>query len=186
MNTVEAVFCMGLPSGLIITSNLLVAYRLKQQLRETPSAPSVSFGTSDIILASYNAPTSPRLSTFMKKSSLAYLSNRLSIGLISTDSKKKKRIRYTELQLTRSLMVVTWTFIALNLPNYLYRIIINVMEIDPGSLTMQYVGLLVHTALYTHHALLFYLYIFYSPQMKKRLWPTLLKMLECYCVQTTI
>jgi hypothetical protein len=39
----------------------------------------------------------------------------------------------------------------------------------------------VHTLLYMHHACLFYLYIFYSPQMKKRLLPTALKLLECYC-----
>lgn len=48
---------------------------------------------------------------------------------------------------------------------------------------MRQMSLFVHTLLYTHHAILFYLYIFYSPQMKKRLLPTALKLLECYCLK---
>ncbi|VDN18127.1 unnamed protein product [Gongylonema pulchrum] len=37
---------------------------------------------------------------------------------------------------------------------------------------------------YLHHAVLFYMYIFWSPQMKKQIKPTALKLLECYCFKT--
>jgi len=46
---------------------------------------------------------------------------------------------------------------------------------------MQRLSFMAHVLLYTHHACLFYLYIFNSPQMRKRLAPTALKLLECYC-----
>ena len=38
-----------------------------------------------------------------------------------------------------------------------------------------------HIIYYAHHAVLFYMYIFWSPQMKKQLKPTALKLIECYC-----
>lgn len=44
--------------------------------------------------------------------------------------KRKKFLRYTDIQLTRSLLVVTWAFIVLNLPNYIYRIIAKVLVVD--------------------------------------------------------
>uniref|UniRef100_A0A0M3I6Q7 G_PROTEIN_RECEP_F1_2 domain-containing protein n=1 Tax=Ascaris lumbricoides TaxID=6252 RepID=A0A0M3I6Q7_ASCLU len=127
MNTVETVFCMGLPSGIILISNLFV--------------------------------------------------------VLPNNRKRRKSLRYADLQLTRSLLVVTWVFIVLNLPNYIYRIFTHVIEIDNQSVGMRQISLFVHVLLYTHHALLFYLYIFYSPQMKKRLLPTALKLLECYCLK---
>lgn len=34
-----------------------------------------------------------------------------------------------------------------------------------------------------HHAGLFYIYIFYSPQMKKQLRPMAMKLLECDCLR---
>lgn len=43
---------------------------------------------------------------------------------------KRNSLRYTDLQLTRSLLVVTTVFIVLNLPNYLYRIGIQFLRIN--------------------------------------------------------
>ncbi|KAK5982477.1 hypothetical protein GCK32_015682, partial [Trichostrongylus colubriformis] len=90
-------------------------------------------------------------------------------------------LRYTDVQLTRSLMVVTWVFIMLNMPNYIYRMATNIFGLDNQTVIMQNLSLVAHFLLYTHHAVLFYLYIFYSPQMKRRLRPTAMKLLECYC-----
>lgn len=43
---------------------------------------------------------------------------------------KRHSLRYTDLQLTRSLLVVTTVFILLNIPNYAYRISIQFLNIS--------------------------------------------------------
>uniref|UniRef100_A0A183UTB1 G_PROTEIN_RECEP_F1_2 domain-containing protein n=1 Tax=Toxocara canis TaxID=6265 RepID=A0A183UTB1_TOXCA len=221
MNTVETVFCMGLPSGIILISNLFVVLRLQSHLKRIPSSPTVSFNTADLLTNSALPPTTLKpasvaryvsfyypirehtyphtLLMFTKyiycaslknlcisfRSSIGRLSSRFSLSADASNVRKRhhKNLRYADLQLTRSLLVVTWVFIALNLPNYIYRIFTHVIEIDNQSVGMRQISLFVHILLYTHHALLFYLYIFYSPQMKKRLLPTALKLLECYCLK---
>uniref|UniRef100_A0A1I7XN54 G_PROTEIN_RECEP_F1_2 domain-containing protein n=1 Tax=Heterorhabditis bacteriophora TaxID=37862 RepID=A0A1I7XN54_HETBA len=114
------------------------------------------------------------------RASLGRISSRFSLEE-RPRKKAKKGLRWTDIQLTRSLMVVTWVFIVLNMPNYLYRMATNILGVSNQTAMMQNLSLLAHFLLYTHHALLFYLYIFYSPQMKRRLKPTALKLLECYC-----
>ncbi|PIO77467.1 hypothetical protein TELCIR_00415 [Teladorsagia circumcincta] len=44
-------------------------------------------------------------------------------------------LRYTDVQLTRSLMVVTWVFIVLNMPNYIYRMATNILGLDNQGMT---------------------------------------------------
>ncbi|KHN76052.1 hypothetical protein Tcan_15655 [Toxocara canis] len=184
MNTVETVFCMGLPSGIILISNLFVVLRLQSHLKRIPSSPTVSFNTADLLTNSALPPTTLKPAS-VARSSIGRLSSRFSLSADASNVRKRhhKNLRYADLQLTRSLLVVTWVFIALNLPNYIYRIFTHVIEIDNQSVGMRQISLFVHILLYTHHALLFYLYIFYSPQMKKRLLPTALKLLECYCLK---
>ncbi|VDK57877.1 unnamed protein product [Anisakis simplex] len=206
MNTVETVLCMGLPSCIILISNLFVVLRLQSHLKRIPSSPTVSFHTADLITNSAAHPTTLKSTGLTRyacislvflapwsnarlfvdfRSSFGRLSSPFSLAVNDSNSSRKRRksLRYADLQLTRSLLVVTWVFIVLNLPNYIYRILTHVIEIDNQSVGMRQISLFVHILLYTHHALLFYLYIFYSPQMKKRLLPTALKLLECYCLK---
>ena len=79
--------------------------------------------------------------------------------------------------------MITTVFILLNLPNYAYRIGIQFFAISEQTMLMQRLSFAAHVLLYTHHAILFYVYIFNSPQMRKRLVPTALKLLECYCLK---
>ncbi|PAV55953.1 hypothetical protein WR25_10547 [Diploscapter pachys] len=180
MALLESAVCMALPSIAILICNCLVVYKLHQHLRKNPGSPSVSFNTgdtADIVLTTTNS-NSHTLKSYTR-ASLGRLSSRFSME-IEKKPIKKKGLRYQDIQLTRSLLLVTWFFIILNLPNYIYRIITQVLEITPND-TLINLSLLSHVFLYTHHAFLFYLYIFYSPQMKRRLKPTALKLLECYC-----
>ncbi|CAJ0929713.1 unnamed protein product, partial [Mesorhabditis belari] len=174
----EAVFCMALPSFIIIISNVLVVLKLRTHLKRIPSSPTVSFHTGDVMSTSSTA-----IKSYTR---VSRLSTKFSIDA-DKPKKKEKSLRYTDLQLTRSLLVVTWAFIILNLPNYLYRIITLLWDFENTSQTVKevllYSKLCAHMFLYTHHGFLFYLYIFYSPQMKRRLKPTALKLLECYCLK---
>ncbi|VDN07736.1 unnamed protein product [Thelazia callipaeda] len=179
MNMVETIFCVGLPSCIILLSNLFVIIRLRSYLKQIPSSPTVSFNTASLVVHSESAPVKS-----CKKTSLARLAQSLSINDKPIRKRQHKSLRYADLRLTRSLLVVTWIFVALNLPNYAYRMVIQFTSLDLQTPAMRRISLLVHTLLYTHHAFLFYFYIFNSPQMKKRLLPTALKLLECYCFKT--
>ncbi|KAJ1357921.1 hypothetical protein KIN20_016193 [Parelaphostrongylus tenuis] len=190
MTVLETVICMIVPSIIIFTSNVLVNEeddRGKKKSRKYPGTPTVSFNTCEA-----EAPVTPVTSATSGPSHVLRSYTRLSLSRRPTHfsldlakPKKKRGLRYTDVQLTRSLMVVTWVFIVLNMPNYIYRMATNILGFDYQSIVMQNLSLLAHFLLYTHHAVLFYLYIFYSPQMKRRLRPTAMKLLECYCFKPT-
>uniref|UniRef100_A0A915EB33 G-protein coupled receptors family 1 profile domain-containing protein n=1 Tax=Ditylenchus dipsaci TaxID=166011 RepID=A0A915EB33_9BILA len=180
---IETIICMIIPSAFIIISNFFVILKLRAHMKQIPTSPTVSFNTADTVYST--GPSHIIKSTKISKASLCRMGSRLSISRIELQEaagrKRRHSLRYTDLQLTRSLLVVTTVFIALNLPNYLYRIGIQFFHINDQSELMQRLSFMAHVLLYTHHACLFYLYIFNSPQMRKRLAPTALKLLECYC-----
>uniref|UniRef100_A0AC34Q280 G-protein coupled receptors family 1 profile domain-containing protein n=1 Tax=Panagrolaimus sp. JU765 TaxID=591449 RepID=A0AC34Q280_9BILA len=180
----ETISCMIIPSIFIVVSNILVVLKLRAHLKQIPSSPTVSFNTADTVYSS--GPSQTIKSTKISKASLCRLGSRFSLTrneMQEVARCKRHSLRYADLQLTRSLLVVTTVFILLNIPNYAYRTAIQFLNISEQSETMQRLSFAVHILLYTHHAILFYLYIFYSPQMKKRLVPTALKLLECYCLK---
>ncbi|VDD92977.1 unnamed protein product [Enterobius vermicularis] len=183
MGLAEAVL-MIIPTIIIVVSNVLVVIRLQAHLRRMPTSPTVSFSTADLVLNNNHstAPATIKSNDTILKSGFSRLNSRISITNASK-RKKRKNLRYADVQLTRSLLVVTSVFVALNLPTYLVRIyglfLSSILPIAyPIMDCLSYGSVLL---LYTHHAVLFYLYIFWSPQMKRRLIPTALKLLECYC-----
>ena len=89
-------------------------------------------------------------------------------------------VKSRELNLAKTLLLVTSAFLVLNLPSYLCRIF---LPTYPNHLWEAYAWYFSYRIYYCHHALLFYLYIFNSPQMRKQLKPTALKLLECYCLK---
>ncbi|KAL3077914.1 hypothetical protein niasHS_013443 [Heterodera schachtii] len=193
----ETIFCMILPSVIIIFSNLFVILKLRDHLKRIPSSPTVSFNTADTVYSTGGPQQHTIKSVKISKASLfrmgsskendglsvagrAKAANRLEVTNAANRQKlKRHNLRYTDLQLTRSLLVVTTVFIVLNLPNYVYRISIQFFVISE-QINLSFAA---HVLLYTHHAILFYVYIFNSPQMRKRLMPTALKLLECYCLK---
>uniref|UniRef100_A0A0N5AK08 G_PROTEIN_RECEP_F1_2 domain-containing protein n=1 Tax=Syphacia muris TaxID=451379 RepID=A0A0N5AK08_9BILA len=169
MGLVEAIL-MIIPTIIIVVSNVLVVIRLQTHLRRMPTSPTVSFSTAYLVLNN-NQSTAPMTakSETVIKSGFSRLNSQISISSASK-RKKRKNLRYADVQLTRSLLAITSVFVALNLPTHTFQYPI-VDCLSYGSVLL----------LYTHHAILFYLYIFWSPQMKRRLLPTALKLLECYC-----
>uniref|UniRef100_A0A914WZT6 G-protein coupled receptors family 1 profile domain-containing protein n=1 Tax=Plectus sambesii TaxID=2011161 RepID=A0A914WZT6_9BILA len=204
-NVIETVCCIAVPSVVIIISNVFVVCKLHTHMKRIPPSPTVSFRTGDFESASAGTPSHTLKSMVVTKASVAggrsegrfstVSSKGTAVGVCpsaAAAAKHKKRrrsgLRFTDLQLTRSLLVVTSVFICLNLPNYIFRMTSSLLgtndQQQSPSQTNQLLSIAVHTLLYTHHAVLFYLYIFYSPQMKKRLAPTAAKLLECYCFKT--
>ncbi|CAD5228307.1 unnamed protein product [Bursaphelenchus xylophilus] len=178
----ETGICMIIPTVLIILFNVLVILKLRSHFKKIPASPSVSFNTADTVYST--GPSHTIKSMKISKASLHHLSvngtnNAETIAL----RYKRCSLRYADLQLTRSLVIVTSVFILLNLPNYLYRIAVQYLKISDQSELMQRFSFAAHVLLYTHHACLFYMYIFNSPQMRRRLLPTALKLLECYCLK---
>ncbi|KAI6239652.1 G-PROTEIN-RECEP-F1-2 domain-containing protein [Aphelenchoides fujianensis] len=165
----ETVVCMVIPSIFIICSNVLVISKLRAHFKRIPSSPSVSFNTADVVFTS--GPTQTVRSTKISKASLVRLSSRLSVGRAENNElilrhNRRQSLRYTDIQLTRSLVIITTAFLALNLPNYIYRVLVQ-LHVDDSTAVMNYLRMLAHVLLYSHHALLFYVYIFNSPQMRK-------------------
>ena len=83
----------------------------------------------------------------------------------------------------KSLAVISSVFVILNLPMYLCRLLFSGKddEVMPSwKIILQTVCFILY---YAHHAILFYVYIFNSPAMRKELIPTALKLLECYCLK---
>nr|CAD2203033.1 unnamed protein product [Meloidogyne enterolobii] len=93
------------------------------------------------------------------------------------------KLKSSDLTLSRSLLIVTSTFVLLNVPNYAFRLYDALFNVEQTHLwlLLYFITFLLY---YLHHAVLFYMYIFWSPQMKKQLMPTALKLLECYCFKT--
>jgi hypothetical protein len=99
---------------------------------------------------------------------------------VSTRSTRSGKLKSSDLTLSRSLLIVTSTFVLLNVPNYVFRLYESVFDIQSTQL-FQFLLFISFLLYYLHHAVLFYMYIFWSPQLKKQLWPSLLRLVECYC-----
>ncbi|GMR58293.1 hypothetical protein PMAYCL1PPCAC_28488, partial [Pristionchus mayeri] len=193
----ETVFLLLAPSLIILVSNCFVAYKLQTFLKRIPTSPSVSFhtGSSECPGGGGGGQTTlTRMTTLTGFGTTRTTRNSLSYphlyhtipsnGYVVEQrqrSKSKGQLKFADLQLTRSLLLVTWVFLLLNVPNYTYRTATHLFGVDRSSFFMRMFSLFSHVCLYTHHALLFYLYIFYSPSMKRRLRPTAMRLLECYC-----
>jgi len=195
---IETIICMIIPSLIIVNSNIFVILKLRSHLKKIPCSPTVSFNMNDTVYST--GPTLFHTIKFTKlsKAGLGRIGSAIRHGSSASATRiefteaaqrirQRKNLRYTDLQLTRSLLVITTVFIILNLPNYVYRIGIQFFHLnDQTNALMQRLSFAAHVLLYTHHAILFYLYIFNSPQMRKRLFPTALKLLECYCLKPAV
>jgi len=140
---------MIVPSAVIILSNILVVVKLRAHMRRIPSSPGVTFNTSDTVYTTAGPTNTIHIKSIKaSKASLARSDeenpqqNSSLIGgtppngstkkanRVQQASMRKVSLRYQDLQLTRSLLLVTSVFILLNLPNYVYRIGIQFFDID--------------------------------------------------------
>ncbi len=101
------------------------------------------------------------------------------------DGDRKRPLRPADLQLTRTVLILTTTFLVLNCPSYVLRVYYAFITAEIFSKVIEeWIQLIAYIMYYSHFAVLFFLYIFWSPQLKKELKPTALKLLECYCFKT--
>ncbi|VDO83999.1 unnamed protein product [Heligmosomoides polygyrus] len=173
----DTAICTLLPAILIMFVNSLSIYRYRQCMR------IYSSGVLRVRFDPYQSSQSHLLQeeTTAKK---LLLSQTHTNTHTSTQSNRSTcgKLRSSDLQLSRTLLIVTSTFVLLNVPSYMVRIIQYIFE--PQTQIFHFLHYFSYLIYYLHHAVLFYMYIFWSPQMKKQLKPTALRLLECYCFKT--
>ncbi|VDN58133.1 unnamed protein product [Dracunculus medinensis] len=170
----DTVICTIVPSVLISVVNSLSVYRYRQCMKIYSSGVLRVRFHRTIVDDTNHDETTNALRLLSQQSQTASIQSHLST--------KSGKLRSSDLQLSRSLLIVTSTFVCLTVPNYVFRLYISIF--NPTSVLFQLIYFATFLLYYLHHAVLFYMYIFWSPQMKKQLRPTALKLLECYCCKT--
>lgn len=182
----DTALCTLLPAILIIIVNSFSTYRYRQCMKIYSSGVLrvrfVRAPTTQQQQQQLNNDTIQFEETTVKKYLLSTDNTHSNLPTSSTQSRNCGKLRSSDLQLSRTLIIVTSTFVLLNVPSYAMRILQSIIS-SAGPLFnfVYYVTLLIY---YLHHAVLFYMYIFWSPQMKKQLKPTAMRLLECYCLKT--
>ncbi|KAE9554621.1 hypothetical protein FO519_002181 [Halicephalobus sp. NKZ332] len=177
----DTILCTIVPSFLIVIVNSLSLYRYRQCMK---------IYASGVLRVRFLRIPENQENKLMEETTTAkkFLLSQQSQTTNQTSSNTSRptqgtKLRSSDLTLSRSLLIVTSTFVLLNMPNYgfrLYEAVFNVGE----SHWWQFLLFMTYILYYFHHATLFYVYVFWSPQMKKQLMPTALKLLECYCFKT--
>ncbi|PIC12485.1 hypothetical protein B9Z55_028378 [Caenorhabditis nigoni] len=175
----DTVICTLIPSILIIIVNSFSTYRYHQCMK---------IYTAGVLRVRFvRAPTTEQQAQQLDDDTIQFEDTKK--YLLSTDNTNSNnsttncgKLRSSDLQLSRSLIIVTSTFVAFNVPSYAMRIVQATFK--PQSTTFSFIYYVSYLSYYLHHAALFYMYIFWSPQMKKQLKPTAVRLLECYCLKT--
>ncbi|VDN07760.1 unnamed protein product [Thelazia callipaeda] len=154
----DTVICTVVPSLLITVMNILAIYRYRQCMRFYSSNTSrVRFlklsdrGVRNINLKDY--------STNAKRLLLSQQSKTNQPSTKSPRPASSCKLRLLDLQLSRSLLIVTSTFVCLTVPNYGFRLYISTF--DPQSALFHFAYFGTYLLYYLHHAVLFYIYIFW-------------------------
>jgi hypothetical protein len=177
----DTILCTIVPSLLIMVVNSLSIYRYRQCMKIYAS------GVLRVRFLRMPETQDQKLTeetTTAKKlllSQQAQTTNQMSAN--SNRSTPGTKLRSSDLTLSRSLLIVTSTFVLLNMPNYAFRLYEAIFKVEQTQ-WWQFLFFMTYIFYYFHHATLFYVYVFWSPQMKKQLVPTALKLLECYCFKT--
>ncbi|CAD6184840.1 unnamed protein product [Caenorhabditis auriculariae] len=178
----DAAICTLIPAILIIIVNTFSTYRYRQCMK--------IYSSGVLRVRFFRAPTTNNNDTEMVEETTAkklLLSTTNPTNThVSTQSNRSRncgKLRSSDLQLSRTLLIVTSTFVLLNVPSYIMRIMQYIFS-PPSSHLFHFIHFLTYLIYYLHHAVLFYMYIFWSPQMKKQLKPTAMRLLECYCFKT--
>ncbi|CAB3408558.1 unnamed protein product [Caenorhabditis bovis] len=182
----DTAICTLLPAILIIIVNSFSTYRYRQCMKIYSSGVLrvrfVRAPTTQQQQLQLNNDTIQFEETTVKKYLLSTDNPHSNLPTCSTQSRNCGKLRSSDLQLSRTLLIVTSTFVLLNVPSYAMRILQHIF--NPKSHLFHFILFVTYLIYYLHHAVLFYMYIFWSPQMKKQLKPTAMRLLECYCLKT--
>ncbi|CAJ0576011.1 unnamed protein product, partial [Mesorhabditis spiculigera] len=175
---IDTVICTVLPSILIVVVNSFAIYRYRQCMK--------IYSSGVLRVRFLRTPDTQNNNDYEETTAKKLLLSQATptMNTPSTQSSRGTacgKMRSSDLQLSRTLLVVTSTFVLLNVPNYALRLYQEIFTTDPLFHTVYFVSYLLY---YFHHAVLFYFYIFWSPQMKKQLKPAAMRLLECYCFKT--
>ncbi|KAI6181406.1 G-PROTEIN-RECEP-F1-2 domain-containing protein [Aphelenchoides besseyi] len=178
----DTILCTVVPSILIMVVNSMSIYRYRQCMK--------IYSSGVLRVRFLRVPPETEGQKFTEETTTAkkfLLSQQSQVtNQLSSQSSRVShggKLRSSDLTLSRSLLIVTSTFVLLNVPNYTIRLYEAIFEVKPTHFWNFFV-FMTYLLYYLHHAVLFYMYIFWSPQMKKQLMPTALKLLECYCFKT--
>uniref|UniRef100_A0A0M3HUD5 G_PROTEIN_RECEP_F1_2 domain-containing protein n=1 Tax=Ascaris lumbricoides TaxID=6252 RepID=A0A0M3HUD5_ASCLU len=158
----DTVICTVVPSLLITVVNSLAVYRYRQCMK------IYSSGVLRVRFLKVPDEHSPHLEETTNAKKLLLSQQSHTMTQYSTQSNRSANGGNT--------------FVFLTVPNYGFRVYISIF--NPTSVLFQLLFFATFLLYYLHHAVLFYMYIFWSPQMKKQLKPTALRLLECYCCKT--
>ncbi|KAL3088304.1 hypothetical protein niasHT_023864 [Heterodera trifolii] len=182
----DTILCTVIPSVLIMVFNSMSIYRYRQCMKVYSSGVlRVRF----LRVPEQDEVKNTEETTTAKKQQFSSSTTQPTQTVVSTNTAGATRsanggkLKSSDLTLSRSLLIVTSTFVLLNVPNYAFRLYEAVFDVQQTHL-WQFAFFITYLLYYLHHAVLFYMYIFWSPQMKKQLMPTALKLLECYCFKT--
>uniref|UniRef100_A0A1I7TTK7 G_PROTEIN_RECEP_F1_2 domain-containing protein n=1 Tax=Caenorhabditis tropicalis TaxID=1561998 RepID=A0A1I7TTK7_9PELO len=182
----DTAICTLLPAIFIIIVNTFSTYRYRQCMKVYSSGVLrvrfVRCPTTEQQPEQLNYDTIQFEETTVKKYLLSTDNPNSNVPTSSTQSRNCGKLRSSDLQLSRTLIIVTSTFVLLNMPSYGMRIFQYLLGL--GGPIFNFVYYMTYLLYYLHHAVLFYMYIFWSPQMKKQLKPTAMRLLECYCLKT--
>ncbi|KAI6241137.1 G-PROTEIN-RECEP-F1-2 domain-containing protein [Aphelenchoides fujianensis] len=178
----DTILCTVVPSLLIMVVNTMSIFRYRQCMK------IYSSGVLRVRFLRVAPETEGQKFTEETTTAKKFLLSQQSqvTNQLSTQSSRAShggKLRSSDLTLSRSLLIVTSTFVLLNVPNYMFRLYEAVFDVEQSHL-WSFLFFMTYLLYYLHHAVLFYMYIFWSPQMKKQLMPTALKLLECYCFKT--
>ncbi|EGT59768.1 hypothetical protein CAEBREN_07686 [Caenorhabditis brenneri] len=180
----DTALCTILPAIFIIIVNTFSTYRYRQCMKVYSSGVLrvrfVRCPTTEQQPEQLNYDTIQFEETTGKKYLLSSANS--NVPTSSAQSRTCGKLRSSDLQLSRTLIIVTSTFVILNMPSYGMRIIASLSDYSTSNFNFVYY--LTYLLYYLHHSVLFYMYIFWSPQMKKQLKPTAMRLLECYCLKT--
>ena len=212
-NTLESILTFFLPASLILALNCAVVLRVRRYAHfgkavgigqatalsrrksrdaeiATLSLSSFRTRTSSLLPTSVASPTGVQLDIppLLLTPTLDDCDATPRHEIVEFISSMPATLRYTrrrsicmeDILLTKRLLLLTAVFILLNAPNHIVRLTGHLVS-DPNLAAALY--LLSYLSFYAHHGILFFVYIFNSPQMRKELRPTALKVLECWCMK---
>ncbi|CAI4226137.1 unnamed protein product [Auanema sp. JU1783] len=173
----DTIVCTALPSIIIIVVNSFSIWRYRQCMK--------IYSSGVLRVRFFRGPSSDENMRYEEETAKKLLLSQSQTNTPTAQSQRSfnncGKLRSSDLQLSRTLLIVTSTFVLLNVPNYIMRIVQYSLSFD--SHFFHFFHYLTFLMYYLHHAVLFYMYIFWSPQMKKQLKPTAVRLLECYCLK---
>ena len=169
-HNVDTFVVIAVPCAIILLINIAVFANFRRYLRFQELTASVRFSATVA-----EAPPSPPVSPAFPLPPITAADPPR-----RTDKPGRRVVRPAELQMSRTLLVLTSAFVLLNFPSYVLRLLGALGLLDERSLTARWLELMAMGLYYFHHAFLFLLYILLSSTVRAQVRPALARLVECW------